>query len=202
MKNKFNLIIEFLQNNPELFSGKVDITTQEGIDALWLSFTEARNKPIVLKEPTTIPDPAVSEILKAAMGYTDEQLEYIKHTHRLSMAAENKVGELLEMYLAEKLEPFGWVWCSGNFVRAIDFIRKNPSDGNWYCLQVKNRNNTENSSSSRVRFGTFIFKWFRTFSTYSVRRRTNTNWGKFPYIEEGVLSEEEFLDFVNKKIKG
>ncbi|HED4445280.1 TPA: SinI family restriction endonuclease, partial [Pasteurella multocida] len=191
-----------LKNHPDYFSGKVDITTQEGINALWLSFTETRNKPIVLQEPATIPDPAVSEILRAAMGYTDEQLEYIKYTHRLSMAAENKVGELLEMYLAEKLEPFGWVWCSGNFVRAIDFIKKGL-DGNWYCLQIKNRNNTENSSSSRVRIGTEIEKWFRTFSTYSVRRGTYTNWENFPDISvREVLSEKDFLDFVNRKIKG
>lgn len=114
------------------------------------------------------------------------------------MSAENLVGYLLERYLAEKLEPYGWVWCSGDFVKAIDFIKK-QSDGSWKALQIKNRDNTENSSSSAVRKGTSIEKWFRTYSKPSKKRENNTNWDKFPEPDHlNHISENEFLDYIKK----
>jgi len=135
-------------------------------------------------------------ILKASHGYNDEELERIKVEHQYSMSAENLVGYLLERYLAEKLEPHGWVWCSGDFVKAVDFIKKDE-EGIWHALQIKNRDNTENSSSSAIRKGTPIKKWFRTFSKPSRKRDTNTNWDNFPetrFVE--LLSEDDFLDYI------
>lgn len=57
----------------------------------------------------------------------------------------------------------------------------------WEAVQVKNRDNTENSSSSAIRQGTTIEKWFRTYSKPSRKRATNTNWENFPE-EEFVIS--------------
>src|SRR6059058_3167229 len=80
-------------------------------------------------------------------------------------------------YLAEKLEPSGrsggrspysesyyagWIWCSGTSVKAVDFIHYDEKNNEWNLLQVKNRDNTENSSSSKIRDNTTIKKWFRT----------------------------------------
>ena len=52
---------------------------------------------------------------------------------------------------------YGWLWCNGNVLRAIDFC---SSDG-AILLQIKNKSNTENSSSSAIRTGTDIKKWYR-----------------------------------------
>ena len=108
------------------------------------------------------------------------------------MAAENIVGDLLERYLAEKLEPSGWIWCSGTSVKAVDFIHYDEKNNEWNLLQVKNRDNTENSSSSKIRDNTTIKKWFRTYS-----QRDATNWENFPdEVSSKNLNEEDFRAFV------
>jgi len=199
MKSKFDVIIDFLVDNPDSLSGRrknIDIYTPDGREILYEMFVGDREKHVGLIKPSTIPDEAVSMILKASHGYNDEELERIKVEHQYSMSAENLVGYLLERYLAEKLEPHGWVWCSGDFVKAVDFIKKDE-EGIWHALQIKNRDNTENSSSSAIRKGTPIKKWFRTFSKPSRKRDTNTNWNNFPetrFVE--LLSEDDFLDYI------
>ncbi len=109
------------------------------------------------------------------------------------MGAENLVGDLLERYLASVLEPRGWVWCSGSVVKAVDFLRPPTRPGAApLLLQVKNRDNSENSSSSRVRDGTDIEKWFRTYS-----RTGDTNWPAFPDpTARPYLNEPAFQQFV------
>ena len=136
-------------------------------------------------------------ILQQCCNFTEEQTEQIKVEHQLSMSAENLVGALLERYIAQVLEPHGWIWCAGDFVRAIDFIKYNQSTKLWEAVQVKNRDNTENSSSSAIRQGTTIEKWFRTYSKPSKKRATNTNWENFPEEEfRDQLSEDGFLQFI------
>ncbi|MDH2998511.1 hypothetical protein A1D22_10925 [Pasteurellaceae bacterium LFhippo2] len=203
MQAKFDLIMRFLRDNPDRFSSRsksLNLDTQEGINNVFNAFCSPRVSPVVLRMPTTIPDVAVSNILGVVEGYSKDELAYIQKVHSLSMAAENKIGELLERYLAEKLEPFGWVWCSGNFVRAIDFIKWDENTG-WRTLQIKNRSNTENSSSITVRNGTAIEKWFRTYANPSKSRVSNTNWDNFPdeNLRE-ILNEEDFLSFVAANI--
>ena len=73
------------------------------------------------------------------------------------MSAENIQGNLLEEYIAQKVRPYGFIWCEGNVLRAIDFCN---TDGSLF-LQIKNKSNTENSSSSNIREGTSIEKWYR-----------------------------------------
>ena len=107
------------------------------------------------------------------------------------MVAENCVGTLLERYLDSVLRPHGWHWCCGNFVKAIDFVRQDH-DGQWLALQIKNRDNSENSSSSAIRSGTNIQKWFRSYS-----RTGNTNWHNLPPLMQGFqVSEQGFISFV------
>lgn len=157
----------------------------------------SKEQKLTLSRPSTIPDEAVSVILQQCCGFTKQQTEQIKLEHQLSMSAENLVGALLERYIAQVLEPHGWVWCAGDFVRAIDFIKYNQSTQLWEAVQVKNRDNTENSSSSAIRQGTEIEKWFRTYSKPSKKRATNTNWENFPEAEfRDQLSEEGFLQFI------
>lgn len=198
-QDKFELIIKFLRSHPHMLSGRnrvINLFTDSGVDSLYEKYNHAINSRLELSEPTTIPDEAVSLILGVNFDYTRDELERIKVDHQRSMAAENMVGALLERYIASVLEPHGWVWCAGDFVRAVDFIKF--TNNGWLQLQVKNRNNTENSSSSAIRIGTDIEKWFRTYSRVTSRRPERTNWNSFPDPNGAtLLSEDGFLRFIN-----
>ena len=102
-------------------------------------------------------DPAIKVIVKAAQGLSEEAASFGEYTHNLFMSAENIQGNLLEEYIASKARPYGYLWCRGNVLRAIDFCH---TDGSFF-LQIKNKSNTENSSSSNIREGTTIEKWYR-----------------------------------------
>lgn len=102
-------------------------------------------------------DPAVKKIVQTTQAISVEEANQQEKHHNLFMSAENIQGNLLEEYIAECVKPYGWIWCTGNILRAVDFCN---SDGS-YLLQVKNKSNTENSSSSNIREGTSIEKWYR-----------------------------------------
>jgi len=193
-KKVFMILLEFLAQYPDKFSSrskKIQIGTLDYYITLANCFYRVRYSVSGLKAPTTKPDDMVSYILEVYFDYASNDIERIKREHQLSMAAENMVGALLERYIGLTLEQYGWAWCAGDFIKAIDMIKKN-SDGTWTCLQVKNRDNTENSSSSAVRTGTDIQKWARSFSKTGL-----TNWEKFPEKEVAeLLSENAFKEFV------
>lgn len=193
--NHFPTILAYLREHPSSLSlrGKTrELDNPETIALLEERYTKAC---VTLAYPvpvSTSPDPVVSLVLQIVHEYTPAHTENIKVEHQQSMQAENIVGALLERYLAERLAPVGWVWCAGDFVRAVDFIR--PLETGWAALQVKNRDNSENSSSAAIREGTDIHKWFRTFS-----RTGATNWNNFPDPQaRTTLSEEGFQAFVRQ----
>ena len=97
----------------------------------------------------------------------DNLADKIVAGHSLLMTIENNIGELLEEYLSVKFSPLGWYCCWGSTIDAVDFCK---ADGS--LLQIKTSDNSENSSSSRVRQGTPNRKWFRRFS----RRPGVYNW--------------------------
>ncbi len=193
----FSKIITFYADNPALMPnnrGAQPNGGEEHIKSLVRIFYKART-PIHPSKPKTVPDPMVAFILEHYFNMPVESLLKASDEHQLAMAAENMVGDLLERYLAQNLEPTGWVWCAGSVVKSVDFI-KPPLSGSevWTVLQIKNRDNSENSSSSAIRNGTMIEKWFRTYS-----RTGNTNWSNFP--DKAVspqLSEDNFQSFVKK----
>lgn len=135
----------------------------------------------------------VSVILHEYFDIPVVDLDRAKREHLLSMGAENLVGDLLERYLASVMEARGWIWCSGAMVRAVDFVKPpDRASGKWRTLQVKNRDNSENSSSSAIRNGTDIEKWHRTFS-----KKVGSNWADFPdQALRADLSEAAFKTFV------
>jgi len=197
LTEKFAKVVQFLVVHPTAATslrGKNPpaIGSQEYIERQAFAFAQAR-QPHAPQPPKTIPDEVVSLILVEYFDIKSQAVERIKREHALSMGAENLVGDLLERYLASVLEPADWVWCSGAMVRAADFIRPPATrTGLWRLLQIKNRDNSENSSSSRVREGTAIEKWHRTFS-----RKSGSNWSAFP--DESLrqqLSETGFKDYV------
>jgi hypothetical protein len=200
--DQYAQVAKFVTEFPEVgrnFTDKFAPTkgSKEYLKALAELYANGRN-PTVPKPPETIPDEMVSIILNEYFDIDSEKLDDIKREHSLSMAAENMVGDLLERYIASVLEPHGWVWCAGSAIKAVDFI-KAPSKpgGKWQLLQVKNRDNSENSSSSAIREGTEIGKWFRCFS-----KKAKTNWDTFPDAVLKVhLSESNFKSFVTEYLK-
>lgn len=105
---------------------------------------------------TSCSDPAVKTLVQYVTKVDDDTAELQSKHHNLFMSAENVQGGLLEEYINSVVSHYGWYWCAGNVMRSIDFC---SSDGT--LLQVKNKSNTENSSSSAIRSGTPIIKWYR-----------------------------------------
>ena len=144
----------------------------------------------ISQHPGTVADPIVNTIIHARLtGLAPEDLEQIKYAHRLSMSTENIQGLLLEEFLSEQLADYGWYCCWGESVRHVDFCNVDGS-----LLQVKNRSNSENSSSSRVRINQSIEKWHR------VDARTGLYlWSYFNQrYDTDRFSEENFALFVQQ----
>jgi hypothetical protein len=199
LQNSFKIILRYLLENTDRLSWRgnpPDLHSEPGIITLCTKYFNAYRKSDFPALPVTVPDQMVSIVMHAAYGYSFTDCENIKLTHQQSMCAENAVGALLERYIDSVLRNFGWHWCCGSFVKAIDFI-KLSDNGDWYELQIKNRDNSENSSSSAIRNNTNIQKWFRTKS-----RTGETNWNNLPPLMQGHgLSEEGFKTFVEQYLR-
>lgn len=200
--DRYVAVIKFLMQYPDAASkprgsSAPPVGSEEYVRLQASAFAEARH-PRAPKEPETIPDEMVSVILNEYFGVETVDLERVKREHQLSMGAENLVGDVLERYLAETMEASGWVWCSGSMVRAVDFVKPPTTQrGEWRMLQVKNRDNSENSSSSAIREGTAIEKWHRTFS-----KKRGANWAAFPDTAlRSNFSEEKFEAFVRSYLR-
>lgn len=175
--------------------GKND-TSEEAV-AKWVSKYKAgyENRPSKTfgKPPQTVPDSIIDEMISARLPKLPEQkIKDIKYAHRLSMSAENILGLFLEEYLAMKLKPYGWCCAWGQTLRSVDFCHTGGE-----LLQVKNRSNTENSSSSKVREGTEIRKWYRVDAL-----KGNYLWDDIQEITGASgLSEDDFRKFVISAIR-
>jgi len=203
LADTYATLIKFLSHFPDAASamrGKSApaVGSRAYVEYQAISFASAR-RPRAPQAPTTVPDEMVSVILHDYFGIAVADLERAKQEHLLSMGAENLVGNLLERYLASVLEPKGWIWCSGDMVKAVDFVKAptRSRGGAWRLLQVKNRDNSENSSSSAIRKGTEIEKWHRTFS-----KKTGSNWAEFPDAAlRKHLSEAAFKSYVREYLR-
>jgi hypothetical protein len=142
----------------------------------------------------TIPDPIINAILETRLSdlMSGEEVAAIVSGHRLAMSAENIVGAILEEYLAERLKAYGWYCAWGETMRVVDLCSRAGD-----LLQVKNRDNTENSSSGAIRDGTTIQKWARGKS-----KSGKLNWESLQDITEcNQLAEEDFTEFVKNLIQ-
>lgn len=120
------------------------------------AITNPPSKKIASKK-SSCNDPMIKTIIKSHQRITDVVAESQITTHNLCMSAENILGNLLEEYIAQKIRPYKWIWCAGETLRAIDFCSEDGTN----LLQIKNKNNSENSSSNKIRAGTPIKKWHR-----------------------------------------
>ncbi len=150
----------------------------------------------VSKMPGTKPDGAVSKIIQCAMPNLDEgDVKRIVDSHRLAMNAENILGSLLEEFLFNKLKDRGWACAWGETVLHVDFCSESG-----LLLQIKNRSNSENSSSSKVRVGTPITKWHRIDAVSG-----NTKWANLCAdlkLQPGTLTEQLFFEHINGVLLG
>ena len=146
---------------------------------------------------STVPDDAVYIYIKKKFNKTDEEIKLIKESHNIGMSVEDLIGHTLEEYIYSKTSSDNWIWCSGNILRSIDFIKKEKIEDkiNWKMLQIKNSDNSENSSSKKVRQGTPIKHWFRRFS-----KRKAYNWKELnELMDVKNLSEKSFIKYLKKK---
>jgi len=209
MVDSFVEVCSFLNEFPDELSWRTsktsprpDIQTVAGIEALANQFFQGYRRSDFPAEPSTVPDEMVSVVMEEAYGYGPAECQKIKLEHQHAMCAENCVGNLLERYLNSMLRHSNWNWCCGEFVKAIDFIGKNAK-GEWIALQIKNRDNTENSSSSAIRDDTRIQKWYRSFSKDTKKGRSSfTRWDKLPPLMQGFgLCEQGFKEFVSSYLR-
>ncbi|NEW00668.1 SinI family restriction endonuclease [Bacillus megaterium] len=144
----------------------------------WLkNYVKSLTSPVSLRhakplsEKDTVEDPALAhmlsthykEINKVVMNppIVKQNLE----SHQLLMAIENIQGHLLEDYIASVIcQPlYGFIWCDGQTIKAADFCKRIVVDNTpeLKLIQIKNKYNTENSSSSKIRKDTPIEIWHR-----------------------------------------
>lgn len=192
------VIFSTIVDDPDRVPGNIGGTHDSAEVAIgkWLTKyqrgKEGRASQRISNPPGTIADPIIEEIIGARIGtLTREDLVKITYAHRLGMSAENILGLMLEEYLAESLEQYGWHCAWGETVRSVDFVHE---DGR--LLQIKNRSNSENSSSSAIRHGTKIEKWYRVKAN-----KVEYMWDSLNEIcGITILSEEAFVGFVRKTI--
>lgn len=189
IKYVFSVIIKDIERAPKNIGGNKD--TVETLIEKWVNKYkkgyEGRASKRVSNLPGTIADPIIEKIIGARLNNLDENdLLNITFAHRLSMSAENILGLILEEYLFNNLLASGWHCAWGETVKSVDFVHEDGS-----LLQIKNRSNSENSSSSAIRKGTEIQKWFRIKAD-----RIEYMWEALNEIcGTKHLSEEAFVEF-------
>ena len=127
----------------------------------------------------------------------------IRHIIRISQ----NISEDTVVYIAVCTRPYGWIWCAGSTMKSIDFCTCNG-----IFLQIKNKSNTENSSSSTVRDGTTIHKWVRLSTVHRNKKPIpRYNWEKLnSFVNEHKtcgyqlspcnMSENGYISFITALI--
>lgn len=207
LEKMFNYAID---NDPSLFTNisventEISIMVFEYLTQWCKKYIIDRENPAIKRPLKTYGerDTALVERIASTTGADSKTLQNYLIGHYIYMSAENMNGAILEEFLAQVLEPYGWIWCAGSTFRAIDFCYINNNQ--TILLQVKNKYNTENSSSSAIRSGTEIKKWNR------LKRPNKTsglytpipNWEELinlvdaPESLKSLLTEEKYLEYI------
>jgi type II restriction enzyme sinI len=160
-------------------------------------FVEKRNVSKVFLKLTDSgeTDPVIDVIVENFYDLAAKDLSNLKKGHYQYMSAENINGLLLESFIADIVETDGWIWCSGEIYRAVDFCKVEGE--HTKLLQIKNKYNSENSSSTKVRKGTDIKKWHRL-------SKSGDNWKELANLLEindtTKLNEESYHKYIVEKI--
>ena len=201
LDQEFEQIKEFVNDDMGLFKKPAKNLNYKYNDEnhhiyLKKKFLNSRNSKIEIVEPKTITDDALWEFIKLQKNLTSKKVNELAKYHKIAMSIETKLGTLLESFIYKYVKDHDWIWCSGNILQDIDFIKKKIKDENnyeWIALQVKNSDNSENAASSRVRVGTPIIKWFRRLS----RIKNKDNWNELVKIINP--NDDNLVENLNEK---
>ena len=215
LDEEFKIIEEFVKDGNANFlkpkSDKYKANSKDHIKKLKEYFSNARPENKKKRKPSkTQNDEVLWEFIKSKHDLSDNQVKEYSKFHKLAMTYETILGSFLEEFVYLNLKDLGWIWCSGNIIQDIDFIKKTKDEDNtkynWVSLQIKTSDNTENAPASRVRDGTSILKWYRRFSKDS----TKDNWGELiklvsenneetEKIIKEKLTDEKYKEFLKTK---
>jgi hypothetical protein len=191
-------VFKTLLKYPELASGAIKANEDKIFIQKWVHkyFTGYENRPSQKtgNPPKGVADTIIDNAIKTRFELLNEnELNNIKYAHRISETVEMLIGDFLEEYLAIILPRYSWHCAWGATIKAVDFVSENNR-----LLQIKNRSNSENSSSRAIRKGTTIEHWFRIHAG-----KGETYWDRLNEIcgADIILSEEDFRTFVIKSIK-
>ena len=202
----FNILLKDKSRFPSINLGNDDITYERYIERWIKLYSDAEHDSPSqhrANPKASCSEPVIKKIVEIATDISESEANEQERHHNLFMSAENIQGNLLEEYIATNIRELGWLWCRGNIFHAVDFCNVT---GTIY-LQIKNKNNTENSSSSAIREGTEIKKWYRLgtskrggicFPAYKWQKLNeiiNTN---NLSAKKCNLSEEDYITFVSK----
>ena len=170
---------KFLKEFPEL-AAKGAETKEQQVNNI-SNFYAKKIKP---NDQTTTPDDLVSIILELVFKNKASDRELMQKQYNNQKQTEMMIGQLLEWYLLKEGKNCGWIF-TAECVRAVDFLKM--ENESWMLYQIKNSDNTENSSAKDIRTGTPIIHWFRRVSDPPVITPKLTKkgaidkrgWGKF-----------------------
>jgi hypothetical protein len=192
LNQSIQLTHKYLKNHPEAWTKKYK-KTPITIEKITADITTMFDLEPKIKEPTTIPDELVAELLELLCGNKKSQRGLIQKQYNNQKQVEQViVGTFLEFYILKNALAYGWVQ-TGNCLSGIDMIQQNE-DGSWNRLQIKNSDNTPNSSSAGfIKDKGNIITWKRRRST-----KGTYYWDEFPDKNvRGHLSEDNFREFIN-----
>lgn len=195
------IVCDACVNNPSLAPDKIrrdPAISDEEVVFKWcdMFFEDYKRRASVKcgKPPRTLIDPALNVVIRSAYpSVSASDVTRIEYAHRLSMSAENLIGPLLEEYIFVNLKNHDWAMAWGKTIKSVDFCNRAGA-----LLQIKNRSNTENSSSKQVRDGTQIKKWFRIDAA-----KNNFHWKELcelTAVPPNTLSEEGFQQFLGETL--
>lgn len=193
-----SFVLDVIAKNPDRAPGNVGgaLDNEEALVEKWLKkYRNGFRGRASLRHsnpPGTVADPMIETIIEARLTQLKQpDLHQITSAHRLAMSAENILGLILEEYLAINLKTHRWLCAWGETVKSVDFVNENGE-----LLQIKNRSNSENSSSSTVRDGTTIQRGHRIKAD-----RVEYMWDQLNTLCNTThLSESEFVGFAKKLI--
>ena len=193
-------IVQACIANPELVTARQAARRDSQRDKLKKWLTKINNGYLnrpsqnTDKSMNTLSDPLIDIIFER---YDYDNVEEIRINHRNSMKVENTLGGLLEEYIHNNIIRTSWRVAWGESLRAIDLVRC-IGDENFVLLQVKNKYNSENSSSINVRAGTSIEKWHR------LNRDGTTGWTDLCStlgLEDNAMTERRYRNWVVRQIR-
>lgn len=206
--NELNFIFQTCMNDKELFPNfRGTIVDIDEYIKKWIDkYIKARENNIFNRKgnpSSTLPDSIIDVIIKNRINVNDSQIVEMIDAHQLYMYAEQIQGSILEAFLEKKLIPYGWYYCYGEVVKSVDFCHEKGT-----LLQIKNKYNTENSSSSKVRQGTTIKKWCRLGRPSN--NKPTYNWNKLCELvnslkdntmEDLSIDEKDYENFVREVLE-